>query len=145
MASPDDLAGVPLFASLSEAERAQLALWFEVQTVGEGVRLATEGASGYSFYVLLEGSAIVTAEGEAVATYAPGDFFGEMAILEGGRRSATVSTTSPARLLVMFGTEFRDLQQTQPTIAAELERVTRERRVELLQLKPETHAGDVTP
>jgi CRP-like cAMP-binding protein len=69
-----------------------------------------------------------------VATYAPGDFFGEMAILDGSPRSATVTTTSPARLLVMFGTEFRDMQQWQPTIAAELERVTRERRNELLQL-----------
>ena len=141
MAAPDDLAGVPLFASLSEPERAQLAPWFEVRTVGEGVQLATEGASGYSFYILLEGSAVVTAEGTAVATYAPGDFFGEMAILEGGRRNATVSTTSPARVLVMFGTEFRSLQQAQPTIAAELERVTRERRDELLRLKPEAHAG----
>jgi voltage-gated potassium channel len=139
MTSADDLATVPLFASLSEAELKELAAWFEVQTVGEGVRLTSEGASGYSFYVLLEGSAVVTAEDETVVTYAPGDFFGEMAILGDGRRSATVTTTSPARLLVMFGTEFRRLQQSQPAIAAHLEEAMRQRRQELLQLRPGTN------
>jgi CRP-like cAMP-binding protein len=134
MVDPAELARIPLFGSLSESERHELARGFDVQTVGEGIKLASEGASGYSFYVLVEGSAVVEADGTTVATYAPGDFFGEMAILDGSPRSATVTTTSPARLLVMFGTEFRDMQQSQPTIAAELERVTRERRNELLQL-----------
>jgi CRP-like cAMP-binding protein len=112
----------------------ELAAWFDVKTVGAGVKLASEGASGYSFYVLVDGSALVEAEGKTVATCSPGDFFGEMAILDASPRSATVTTTSPARLLVMFGTEFRRLQQSQPAIAAELERVTRERREELLRL-----------
>jgi CRP-like cAMP-binding protein len=134
MVDPAELACIPLFGSLSDSERQELATWFEVRTVGEGVKLASEGAWGYSFYVLLEGSAVVEADGATMATYAPGDFFGEMAILDGSPRSATVTTTSSARLLVMFGTEFRDMEQSQPTIAAELERVTRERRRELHDL-----------
>lgn len=76
-----------------------------------------------------------------VATYGPGDFFGEMAIVDAKPRSATVTTTSPARVLAMFGTEFRRLQEAQPSIAAELERVARSRRLELQQLESETSPG----
>ncbi|MGZ4315727.1 MAG: cyclic nucleotide-binding domain-containing protein [Gaiellaceae bacterium] len=134
MADPADLARVPLFASLSDGEREELAAWFEVRTVGAGVKLASEGAAGYAFYLLVDGSAVVTSGGTTVATFAPGDFFGEMAIVGDSRRSATVVTSSPAKLLVMFGTEFRRLQQAYPAIAAEFERVTEERRRELQQL-----------
>ena len=137
MVDPAELASIPLFDSLSDDDRRELAAWFEVKTVSEGVKLASQGAAGYSFFVLVDGSAVVESDGTVVATYAPGDFFGEMSILEARPRSATVTTTSPSRLLEMFGTEFRRLQQTHPAIAAELERVTRERREELLQLARE--------
>lgn len=83
--------------------------------------MAGEGASGYSFFLLVDGTAVVTAGGTQLATLGPGDFFGEMAILGDGRRTATVTTTSSARLFVMFGTEFRRLQQAYPEIAARLE------------------------
>jgi CRP-like cAMP-binding protein len=135
MAHPDDLAGIPLFDALSDGERAELAPMFEVKTVSEGVRLASEGASGYSFFVLAEGTAVVTVDDEAVATYAPGDFFGEMAILGDGRRTATVTTTSPAKVLSLFGTEFRRLQQSQPAVADRLAQAMRERRTELQELR----------
>jgi CRP-like cAMP-binding protein len=135
MATVDDLANVPLFESLSSSELEELASRFDVLTVSEGAKLTSEGASGYSFYVLIEGSAVVTAENEVVATYVPGDFFGEMAILGSGRRSATVTTTSPSRLLAMFGTEFRRMEQSQPAIAAQLETVTQQRQEELLKLR----------
>jgi CRP-like cAMP-binding protein len=127
VASVADLASVPLFEGLGDAELKELAAWFDVQAVSAGVKLASEGASGYSFYVLLEGSAVVSSGDEAVAICEPGDFFGEMAILGDSRRTATVTTTSPARLLVMFGTEFRRLQDSQPAIAAQLEQAMRER------------------
>ena len=85
------------------------------------MRLTSEGASGYSFFVLVDGEARVTADGVELGTLGPGDFFGETAILGGGRRSATVTTTTLSTLLFMFGTEFRQLQQAQPEIAAQLE------------------------
>jgi voltage-gated potassium channel len=137
VAALDDLATVGLFESLDEHDLAELADWFEVQTVGEGVNLTNEGASGYSFYVLAEGSAVVTAEGNEVARYGPGDFFGEMAIIGGSRRTATVTTTSPAKLLVMFGTEFRRLEQSHPAIAARLRTVMQQRGDELQRLRPD--------
>jgi CRP-like cAMP-binding protein len=91
------------------------------------VRLTGEGAAGYSFFILIQGSAVVTSEGADRAALGPGDFFGEIAILGNGRRTATVTTTSPTRLLVMFGTEFRELQQAQPEIAARIEEAMQQR------------------
>ena len=131
MATADDLTGVPLFAGLSDEERSILAEWFEVSNSNTGTVLVSEGAAGYSFYVLLDGAAEVTVGDETVATYGPGDFFGEMAILGGGRRNATVTVTAPARLLSMFGTEFRMLQEVQPKVAAQLEETMRQRAAEL--------------
>jgi CRP-like cAMP-binding protein len=128
MAAAADLATVELFQSLTEEELGQLAESFDVKTVGAGVTLVTEGASGYSFFVLLEGSAVVKEGDKTVALCDAGDFFGEIAILGDSRRTATVTTSSPAKLLVMFGTEFRRLQQVQPAIAAQLEGAMRQRR-----------------
>jgi CRP-like cAMP-binding protein len=126
-ASAEELSAIPLFSSLSDADLLELTKWFDVQTTGEGVRLTGEGAAGYSFFILTQGGAVVTSEGADLATLGPGDFFGEIAILGNGRRTATVTTTSPARLLVMFGTEFRELQQAQPEIAARIEEAMRQR------------------
>ena len=138
MASVDDLAGVPLFQPLSDDQLKELAGWFDIQSVGEGISVLGEGQTGYSFYVLIDGSAVVTVDDVTVADYEPGDFFGEMAILGQGRRSATVTTTSPSRFLVMFGTDFRQLQQLHPAIAATLEQAMQQRQDELAQLRPQS-------
>lgn len=124
-ASVDDLAGIPLFASLEPEQRAAVAPWFEVQDVSPGVRLTGEGASGYEFFVLRDGSATVTINGIEVRTLGAGDFFGELAILGDGRRTATVTTDSPSQVLVLFGTEFRRLQQEYPETAARIESALR--------------------
>ena len=125
-ATEADLAGIPLFDALEPGDRASIASWFELEDVSPGVNLTGEGASGYSFYVLREGAATVTIDGDEVRTLCPGDFFGELALLGDGRRTATVTTASPSRVLVLFGTEFRRLQQEQPEIAARLESGLRE-------------------
>jgi CRP-like cAMP-binding protein len=120
VASSEDLAGVPLFAELSPDQLDELARWFHVQNTGPGIRLVGEGAPGYTFFVLVDGSAMVSSEGETLGTLGSGDFFGEIAILGAGRRTASVTSTSPTRLLVMFGTEFRQLEEAQPDIAARI-------------------------
>lgn len=125
MAAPDDLGGIPLFATLEDDERATIAPWFELQDVSPGVKLTGEGAAGYSFFVLRDGTATVTVDGTEVRTLGPGDFFGELAILGDGRRTATVITTSPSRVLVLFGTEFRRLQQEYPETAGRIESALR--------------------
>ena len=125
-AAADDLAGIPLFDTLEPDEREAIAQWFELEDVSPGVRLTGEGASGYSFYVLRDGAATVSVDGSEVRTLAAGDFFGELALLGDGRRTATVTTAAPSRVLVLFGTEFRQLQQEYPEIAARIESGLRE-------------------
>jgi CRP-like cAMP-binding protein len=128
VAEPGELAGVPLFASLSEEERRELAPGFAVQTAEAGSRLIGEGARGYSFFVLLEGTATVTSQGSTLAEeLGPGDFFGEIALLIGGRRTASVTATSHVKLLVMSAAEFRRLQESHPAVAAEVKEAQRER------------------
>lgn len=69
----------------------------------------------------------MTVAGEVVRSLGPGDFFGEIAMVDGGRRTATVTASSEAKVLVLFGSEFRRLQEEQPEAAASIEAVTRER------------------
>jgi len=97
-----------------------------VQDVSAGMKLTGEGAPGYSFFILRSGSATVTINGIEVRTLGSGDFFGELAILGDGRRTATVTTVEPSRLLVLFGTEFRRLQQQYPELATQIESTLRE-------------------
>jgi voltage-gated potassium channel len=121
VATPDDLAGLPLFEQLDEEERSAIAHWFEVQETSPGVKLTGEGAAGYSFYVICDGTASVSIDGIEVNALGPGDFFGELAILGDGVRTATVVTSAPSRLLVLFGTEFRRIQQEYPELASKIE------------------------
>lgn len=127
MADPSVLASLPLFESLSDLELAEVASWFEVREVEAGVRLIGEGATGYSFFVIGDGEVAITAQGDEMAILGAGEFFGEVALLGTGRRTATVTTTKSSRMLVLFGNDFTRLRTTFPAIAAELERAMRQR------------------
>jgi voltage-gated potassium channel len=127
---PEHLATISLFAALSFEEREQLARWTEVREASAGQELVSEGASGYTFYVIDEGTAEVLEAGEKVRDLGPGDFFGEMAILGEGRRRGTVVATSPLRVLTMFGTEFRQLEAELPDLAERIRGEMQERLAE---------------
>ena len=126
-ADPRDLAALPLFDALSESELAEVAAWFEARDVGQDVKLVGEGTTGHSFFVIVDGEVLVTAGGDEIATLGPGDFFGELALLATGRRTATVTTTKPSHLLVLFGTDFTRLRAQYPAVAAGLEATMEER------------------
>lgn len=88
---------------------------FTIEEIGEpGRRLTPEGASGYTFYVIAEGTADVLHRDALVTQLGPGDFFGEMAILGDGRRIADVVATAPMTLYAMFGTSFREMEAELP-------------------------------
>jgi CRP-like cAMP-binding protein len=123
-----DLERIPLFASLSESDLAELTEWFEVKSTAAEMQLIGEGTGGYSFFALADGSARVTADGDEIATLGPGDCFGEMALLgNSGRRTASVTTTAPTTVYVMFGDEFRRLEHTHPEVVARIKELMRER------------------
>jgi len=94
---------------------------FDVEDVRPGQRLVEEGRSGYAFYVLDRGQASVAHDGQEVRRLGPGDFFGEIAILGDGRRTATVTATEPGTVWTLFGTSFRELEMDRPDIAAALQ------------------------
>ncbi len=122
--------------SLSESDRAEVAAWFEAKEVAAGVRLVSEGTTGFSFFVVVAGEASVTAGGAQIAVLGPGDFFGEMALLEPGRRRATVTTLSPTRVLVLVGDDFRRLRAAYPEVAAVIEATEQERLRQLEAIGP---------
>src|SRR3954468_21897381 len=127
MATPNALAAVSLFETLDDDERLELAGWFEERSFDEGALVVAEGASGYSFFVIAGGSAVAPAGDRTLRELGPGDFFGEVGIIERRRRTATVTTTSPSKLLVLFGAEFRQLQEAQPALAGRIEAAMRAR------------------
>ena len=112
--------GVPLFAGLSRRERKQLARWADQVDVAEGTELATEGRFAHEFFVIEDGSAEVTRGDQKIKQLGPGDFFGEMALMDTDRRTATVTATSPMRLIVMFEREFRTMAHEMPEVAETL-------------------------
>lgn len=100
---------VPLFADLSDQELKAVADKLEQRDAQAGEHLSSEGGAGYFFFVLESGGAIVTRGDEELATFGPGDFFGEGAIFRARRRTATVTTTEPSVLYAMFGADFAKL------------------------------------
>jgi CRP/FNR family cyclic AMP-dependent transcriptional regulator len=116
----DALLNLDLFAPLSDDERATVAAHLEERHAQSGDHLTISGTSGYFFFVIVDGTADVVHEGQVVATLGPNDFFGETAILENKRRTATVTATSAMTLAVMFGADFAKLVKDEPEIGARI-------------------------
>jgi len=117
---PDRLSQVPLFDALSQHDRERLAAWLDVEEFDAGRRLTREGAFDYAFFVLDEGDVRVVQDGRTIATLGAGDVFGEMAFFGDGRRNADIVAETAGRVLVMFGTRFREMQSTMPEVAETL-------------------------
>jgi CRP-like cAMP-binding protein len=124
---PSELRTLPLFASLGDEDLDQIAKWFEVRSVESGRKVTLEGASGYSFFVIQEGTAVVSRGGDVIRTLESGDFFGEKAILDSGRRTADVVATTPMKLVAMFGADFRQLQAEFPDVANRIQSIVEQR------------------
>jgi CRP/FNR family transcriptional regulator, cyclic AMP receptor protein len=123
----DRLKVVPLFERLSEGERRQVAQWTDEVEVQPGYHLVDQGAFAHEFFVILEGTAEVTKDGEKITELGPGDFFGEIALLGMERRTASVVATSPMRLAVMFGRDFRQMEHSMPEVHGRIEGAMRAR------------------
>jgi CRP/FNR family transcriptional regulator, cyclic AMP receptor protein len=113
---PARLASIPLFADLTDEQRAAAAARFEERQTDPGEHLSHEGGAGYFFFVIESGAATVTRDGETLAEFGPGDFFGEAAIFKTRRRTATVTTTAPTTLFAMFGADFAKLVGEVPSL-----------------------------
>jgi CRP/FNR family cyclic AMP-dependent transcriptional regulator len=116
-AKVDLLKKTPLFSDCSKAELGALALTADELDLREGTVLTKEGRAAREFFVLIEGTVSVTQKGKQVAALGPGDWLGEVALLTDVPRTATVTATSPLRVLVLTDRAFRQAVKGMPTIA----------------------------
>ena len=98
---------VPLFADLNRRELGQMARLFKERRFSKGETVAKEGSGGAAFFVIDSGEATVSVRGKHRTTLKPGDYFGEIALIDEGARSATVTATSE---LVCYGLTFWDFR-----------------------------------
>lgn len=111
------LRSVPLFAGCTDKQLQFIAGRTDELDLEKGKVLCREGQSGGDFFVLLSGAADVTAGGKTVRTLREGDFFGEISLLDNGPRTATVTVSEPARVLVLGPAQFRDMLHQNAEIA----------------------------
>jgi CRP-like cAMP-binding protein len=111
------LANVPIFSGCSKRELQLIARAAKEVNHKDGTVIAREGERGIGLFLILEGECRVTIGGRTKAKLGPGDFFGEVALLDGGPRTATVTATTPVKLVGITAWVFRGLLMEHPTIA----------------------------
>jgi CRP-like cAMP-binding protein len=121
------LQGVDLFSGCSKRELGRIAALLEEMDVQEGKVITREGDTGWDCFVIAEGRAKATCGGRGVNTFERGSFFGEMSLLDGGRRSATVTAETDMHLLVVNGRAFAAVVEEQPPVAHKVLRTLAER------------------
>ncbi len=114
---------VSLFRGLSPKQLAQVARLADEIEVPAGKRLATAGDNGYELFVIVDGQAVAKPARGRPVPLGPGEFFGEMSLVDGGPRSATVEAVSSMRLLVVGRREFWELLTAAPPLSVKIMRV----------------------
>ncbi len=125
---PNRLKSIPLFTDISDDELTEIATFAQETSVEAGRDLVREGDFSYEFMVIEEGQAEVTREGAHVADLGPGDFFGEMGLLEKTLRSATVTARTPMKLVTLTGWDLRRIERSVPQAVARVRAALDERR-----------------
>ena len=105
---------VPLFSRCSKKQLAAIAALADLIDLPAGKRLVREGSLGRDFMVIVEGAVEVSRKSHTVTLLGPGDFIGEMALISGAPRNATVTTTRDSTLLVVTERQFWDLLEQTP-------------------------------
>jgi CRP-like cAMP-binding protein len=111
---------VPLFAGLDKKELGEIADSMRERRYAAGDNVTQEGAAAAAFFVVDEGTADVTVDGEARGTIGPGDYFGEIALLTESARTATIVATTDMLCFGMTTWDFRPLVESNSTIAWKL-------------------------
>jgi CRP/FNR family transcriptional regulator, cyclic AMP receptor protein len=129
------LKAIPLFAGLGKKERRSVAQQAEEVDIEPGRHLVRQGDFAYEFFAIEEGTAEVRRGDQYLAELGPGDFFGEMGLIEDAVRNASVTAASPMRVLVLTGSAFRHIDREHPEVATQIRKAIEER---CRQLEPVT-------
>jgi CRP-like cAMP-binding protein len=122
------LRGIELFDGLSRRQRKLLAMRADEVDVEPGTVLCCKGRTSHEFFVIEDGTARVVRDGQYLNELGPGDFFGEMGLLEDAPRNADVVAETPLTLMVLSAPAFRELEREAPKLARRLSRSVEERR-----------------
>jgi CRP/FNR family cyclic AMP-dependent transcriptional regulator len=116
----NQLGKVRLFSACTNKELTLIGRASDEVAVPAGKAIVTEGQAGHEFFLILSGSVDVKRKGRKVAKLGPGDYFGEMALLDRGVRTATIVATEPSTLLVLGQREFSGILEEVPGLAHKL-------------------------
>jgi CRP/FNR family cyclic AMP-dependent transcriptional regulator len=130
------LKAVPLFAGCDDKQLAFIATQVDEVDFVSGRDLCREGSSGGEFFVIVSGTAEVRRQGRHIGELEPGDFFGEIALLDGGSRTATVTAVSAMKCLVLSRAQFHNVIRQNALIAVSVLEVLGERLRTLLVGQP---------
>lgn len=111
---------VPLFRNLTKDQLERIGQISTQVEQDAGTVLAKQGGRGVEFVMILDGTATVERDGEVVAKIGPGDFYGEVSLIDGGPRTATVTADTPMELLVVDPHGFRPLLETVPGLQRQI-------------------------
>lgn len=126
----DRVREIPMFRHLSRSELERIAGWLQSFSIPAGDLLVREGASAHEFFLIEDGEAAVLEDGERVAVLGPGDFFGEIGLIETGRRTASVVATTPMDVIVMYRAEFEQMKSELPTVADQVQAAIKSRLID---------------
>ena len=122
------LKSLPLFESVSDEDLKKISPFVSEVSVSEGKHLVEEGDYAYEFMAIEEGRAEVRRGDQILAELGPGDFFGEMGLIDSERRNATVTAKTPLRLITLDRWDMKRLEKAIPSAAAKIREVVEKRR-----------------
>ena len=122
------LKSLPLFESVSDEDLEKISPFVSEVSVSEGKHLVEEGDYAYEFMAIEEGTAEVRRGDQVLAELGPGDFFGEMGLIDSERRNATVTATTPLRLITLDRWDMKRLEKAIPSAAEKIREVVEQRR-----------------
>ena len=123
------LRAIPLFQSVDEEHLGRVAPFVSQVEVSAGKQLVTEGDFAYDFLAIEEGTVEVRRGEEMIAELGPGDYFGEVGLLETEKRQATVVAKTDMKLLTLDSWDMKRLERELPDAAEEIHRIVRERKI----------------
>jgi CRP/FNR family cyclic AMP-dependent transcriptional regulator len=116
-ASEELIRQVPLFSGLDKKDVQGLASTMKERLFDTGDTIAAEGATGIGFFIIDEGEATVSVQGEEINTLSHGDYFGEVALIDDGARTATITAKTPLKAYGITSWEFRPLVENNAALA----------------------------